>query len=83
MPIRKCKNIEVLRVVLKIVCQRDGIIIFYAIITVSIRMFAFDQTRDDDEFDSTWIGTLVGTISSDSDLSTDNSVREFFGIFSP
>ena len=48
---------------------------FYAIITVSIRTLVLDQTRDDDEFDSTWIGTLVGTISSDSDLSTDNSVR--------
>ena len=50
-------------------------LIFYAIITVSIRMFVSDQIRDDDELDSTWIGTLVGTISSDSDLSTDNSVR--------
>ena len=48
---------------------------FYAIITVSIRTLVFDQISDDDEFDSTWIGTLVGTISSDNDLSTDNSVR--------
>ena len=50
-------------------------LVFYAIITVSIRMLVSDQIRDDDELDSTWIGTLVGTISSDSDLSTDNSVR--------